>query len=205
MNRTTFLLITASLLFFAGCATRSGTGHSNNNIGIETENQSRREKSLLELTESGDAAGVEKLLKVDIDLNAADDSGRTALHAAAVSGDADIAAILLIRGAKIDPVDDLGRTPLLLAVQNGNAEVAELLAARQADITITDDSFLTNAMVFKTIKLGLQTFFITMGLSFGIIAPMLLFNTYSLKGNKLNKFIENRIIRRMKRKKNESR
>lgn len=69
------------------------------------------------------------------------------------------------------------------------------------DIATTSDSeSLSVELLFTTIKKGLQTFFITMGLSFGVIVPMLIFNTYSLKGNKLNKFIENKVMRRNKRK-----
>lgn len=55
-------------------------------------------------------------------------------------------------------------------------------------------------MIFKTIKLGLQTGFITLCLAFGVIAPMLLFNTYTVKGKDLNAFIKRRLGRAGKEK-----
>lgn len=113
---------------------------SGEDVGIEPSQQNAEGQSLLDLAENGDAAGVEKLLKVDIDLDATDESGRTALHAAAEAGDADIVAILLIRGAEADPIDDIGRTPLLMSVANGHGEVTEILVASGADISWSDDS-----------------------------------------------------------------
>ena len=53
-------------------------------------------------------------------------------------------------------------------------------------------------IISENMKLGLQTCFITLGLAFGVIAPILLFNTYSVKGTDLNKFIK----RKLNRKKN---
>lgn len=67
-------------------------------------------------------------------------------------------------------------------------------------VTAHDDSEITFELVIKTIRLGLHTGFITMGLAFGIIAPILLLNTYSVKGKDLNAFIKKRIKRRIKRK-----
>ncbi len=63
-------------------------------------------------------------------------------------------------------------------------------------VTLESNSELTNELVFSTLRLGLQTGFITMGLAFGVIAPMLLFNTYSVKGKDLNDFIAKRLKRR---------
>lgn len=61
-------------------------------------------------------------------------------------------------------------------------------------VTIETPREETLDLLFKTIKLGLQTGFITMCLAFGVIAPMLLFNTYSVKGKDLNELIKNRLL-----------
>ena len=66
-------------------------------------------------------------------------------------------------------------------------------------VTLKYDSSQQLAQIIsENMKLGLQTCFITLGLAFGVIAPILLFNTYSVKGTDLNKFIK----RKLNRKKN---
>ena len=66
-------------------------------------------------------------------------------------------------------------------------------------VTLQNDTDLTTELVFKTLRLGLHTGFITMSLAFGVIAPILLLNTYSVKGKDLNDFIARRIKRRKKK------
>lgn len=66
----------------------------------------------------------------------------------------------------------------IVTVQNGEEQSAEI--------------------IYNTVKLGLQTGFITLGLAFGVIAPMLLLNTYTVKGKDLHKFIAKRIKRKPK-------
>ena len=56
-------------------------------------------------------------------------------------------------------------------------------------VTITHEHDQTLATIFETIKLGLQTGFTTLGLAFGVIAPVLLLNTYTIKDKDLNRFI----------------
>ena len=63
-------------------------------------------------------------------------------------------------------------------------------------VTVQTPQEETLDLLFHTIKLGLQTGFITMCLAFGVIAPMLLFNTYSVKGKDLNELIKPRLLRR---------
>ena len=68
-------------------------------------------------------------------------------------------------------------------------------------VTITHEHNQTLETIFETIKLGLQTGFITLGLAFGVIAPVLLLNTYTVKDKDLNKFIARKIKRIYKREK----
>ena len=63
-------------------------------------------------------------------------------------------------------------------------------------VTVQTPQEETLDLLFHTIKLGLQTGFIPMCLAFGVIAPMLLFNTYSVKGKDLNEVIKHRLLRR---------
>jgi hypothetical protein len=123
----------------------SSDSEQTDNIGIEPAQEQPRQDDLLTLAGSGNAAGVESLLKVDVDLNQTDENGRSALHAVAESGNADIAAILLSRGISIDIQDKNGKTPLLLAVESSSIDVIELLADAGADIGLTDSSGQTPA------------------------------------------------------------
>ena len=67
-----------------------------------------------------DAAAVRALVKDGKDVNAAQGDGMTALHWAAINGDADLAATLLAAGANVRATTRLGGyTALHLAAQAG--------------------------------------------------------------------------------------
>ena len=70
-------------------------------------------------------------------------------------------------------------------------------------VTITHEHDQTLETIFETIKLALQMGFITLGLAFGVIAPVLLLNTYSVKDKDLNKFIAKKLKRIYKRERKE--
>lgn len=134
------LIVFVSLMSFSLWAGGQKDSESSDNVGIEPGKKGETEESLLILAETGDTAGVERMLKVDINLNETDESGRTALHAAAESGNLEIVTVLLLRGAEIDRKDDLGRSPLLLAVSAGRSDVVEALSLAGADISLVDES-----------------------------------------------------------------
>ena len=60
--------------------------------------------------------------------HAADDTGRTPLHWAALTGTPGIVTALLCAGAKTGVADQAGKTPLTLAQEAGRTEAAALLA-----------------------------------------------------------------------------
>jgi len=71
-----------------------------------------------------DAATVKKLLKEGVDVNAAQGDGMTALHWAALNGDAELASMLLYAGANVGAKTRIGGyTPLHLAAQVGHDEI----------------------------------------------------------------------------------
>jgi ankyrin repeat protein len=73
------------------------------------------------------------------DVNAADESGYTALHSAASSGFVGCVRLLVERGAKVNSQDNLlGWTPLMRACAHNDAESAELLIKNGADINVRD-------------------------------------------------------------------
>ena len=82
----------------------------------------------------GDLEAVRSLVKGGADVNAAQGDGMTALHWAAVNGNAEMAEILIHVGASVSAVTSLGRyTPLHLASVGGHARVVKALLAAGAD------------------------------------------------------------------------
>ena len=82
-----------------------------------------------------DAAAVKKLLKEGNDVNGAQGDGMTALHWAALNGDAELASMLLFAGANVGAKTRIGGyTPLHLAAQIGNASVIAPLVAAGAQV-----------------------------------------------------------------------
>src|SRR5918994_1640290 len=84
-----------------------------------------------------DAAAVKKLLKEGGDVNGAQGDGMTALHWAALNGDAELASMLLVAGANVGSKTRIGGyTPLHLAAQVGHASVIAPLVSAGAPVTV---------------------------------------------------------------------
>src|SRR5688500_362713 len=90
---------------------------------------------------NGDTEPVRALLKRGLDVNEAQGDGTTALHWAAIKGDAELAQMLLFAGANHRATTRLGAyTPLYLAAKGGHsAVVAALLAAGADPKTLTSN------------------------------------------------------------------
>jgi ankyrin repeat protein len=84
---------------------------------------------------AGDLDEIRRLVRKGADVNAADYDGRTALHVAAASRGADVAAFLLEQpGVNVNALDSLRNTPLQDAIKSGNARVAAMLRERGASV-----------------------------------------------------------------------
>jgi ankyrin repeat protein len=84
--------------------------------------------------QAGNAEAVRTLLKQAVDVNAAQGDGMTALHWAALKGEADMAKVLLYAGANVRATTRLAAyTPLFMAAKSGNATVVKVLLDAGAD------------------------------------------------------------------------
>jgi Ankyrin repeats (3 copies)/Ankyrin repeat len=84
-----------------------------------------------------DAETVKILLDRGLDVNAADDQGRTALHRAISWGPHNVGR-LLEKGAKVNVKTKSGETPLMLAAQAAFSEVVTALLERKAEVNAQD-------------------------------------------------------------------
>ena len=87
---------------------------------------------MLEFAKTGNVAGIRTLLAAGADVDAADASGFTPLHLAAVEGHADVATALLAAGAYIEAETEHGFTPLHYAAFRGQVDVVTALLAAGA-------------------------------------------------------------------------
>src|SRR6478609_1789573 len=108
----------------------------------------RTDSPVADAAARGDRDAVKSLLKQASDVNAAQGDGMTALHWAAMKGDAELAQMLIFAGANIKATTRLGAyTPLYLAAQQGHAKVIEALVAAGADAKSANANGTTALMV----------------------------------------------------------
>jgi ankyrin repeat protein len=97
---------------------------------------------------SGDRDSVKALLKKGVDVNEAQGDGTTALHWAAIKGDAEMAQMLLVAGANVRATTRLGAyTPLYLAAKGGHSGVVAALLAAGADARAVTSNGTTALMI----------------------------------------------------------
>ncbi len=104
--------------------------------------------TVADAAQARDLAAVRALLKEGGDVNAAQGDGMTALHWAAMHGDADLASMLLYAGANVRAMTRLGGySPLHLAAESGASAVIERLLASGADVGLSTATGATSLML----------------------------------------------------------
>ena len=93
------------------------------------------ESPVADAAQANDTEQVRTLLRQGADANAAQSDGLTALHWAALNGNAQMVDLLLYAGAPVEPLTRVGGyTPLHLAARSGHAGVVEKLLAGGAEV-----------------------------------------------------------------------
>jgi ankyrin repeat protein len=103
-------------------------------LSVVMQAQAPSRGSVADAAQRGDREAVKALLKEAADVNAAQGDGMTALHWAAMNGDADLAQMLVYAGANVKAVTRIGSyTPLFLAAREGKAGAIPVLVKAGAD------------------------------------------------------------------------
>jgi ankyrin repeat protein len=82
---------------------------------------------LIEAARNGDKDALRELLGKEVDVNAVEGDGATALHWSSYRDDIESAGLLIRAGANVNAANDLGVTPLWTACQNGSAGMVRQL------------------------------------------------------------------------------
>ena len=97
-----------------------------------------KEQSLLDAALNGQFEAIENLIAENVDVNAADPDGRTALMLASFNGHSGIVALLINNGAVTDLVDGFGRTALHYASTGPFLPTVEFLLKKGANPNLVD-------------------------------------------------------------------
>ncbi|HZL96724.1 MAG TPA: ankyrin repeat domain-containing protein, partial [Vicinamibacterales bacterium] len=137
MNKTGFLALILSVAMASSMAVgiRADASSFARRAAADTS-AGQAPAPVAQAAQARDAAAVKDLLKKGADVNASQGDGMTALHWAALNGDAEVAQMLLYAGANVGAKTRLGGyTPLHLAAQVGHASVIAPLIAAGAQVS----------------------------------------------------------------------
>ncbi|HLU11028.1 MAG TPA: ankyrin repeat domain-containing protein [Oceanobacillus sp.] len=103
-------------------------------------------KELIPAAANGDRARVDELLEMGVDVNAADETGLTALMAASHTGETDVVNVLLQAQSTVDKQDAEGYTALMFACNAGNQDCVRALINHGAQVNLLDNTGSTPLM-----------------------------------------------------------
>ncbi|MCS6777395.1 MAG: ankyrin repeat domain-containing protein [Chloroherpetonaceae bacterium] len=96
------------------------------------------DRTFLDAVLRGDTTAVQHMLNAGANIEARNDSGRTALALAALKSNETMVLLLLDRGANVNARDPAGMTPLMWAAFGGNPRIVQALLDRGADVHARD-------------------------------------------------------------------
>jgi ankyrin repeat protein len=111
---------------------------------------------IIQAVKNRDLSETRALIAGNVDVNAPQADGATALHWAVHSNDLEIVHLLLEAGAQVDATNDFGINPIWLSCENRNAGITKLLLEAGADpngAILTGETLLMTASHFGSIDI----------------------------------------------------
>ncbi|MGQ8875445.1 ankyrin repeat domain-containing protein [Paenibacillus sp. TSA_86.1] len=133
MNKSLMLIILiSSVLFVQGC------NLNEKSVSKEGSRMASLNQQLLSAAEAKDTEDIEKLLQEGAEVQAQDQSGRTALMIATYNQDTASVQKLIEAGADVNQQDDMLNSPFLYAGAEGYLDILKLTIQAGADPSITN-------------------------------------------------------------------
>lgn len=115
------------------------------------------EKQLLKAAETGNLAQVENLIAQNVNIDAVDENGRTALHLATYEDHTKVAEALIEAGANPNHRTNYDSTPLISAAGRSSTEIVRMLIEAGADINIHHKTCQRSALYWAVTKNQTET------------------------------------------------
>lgn len=137
------ILLTATVLFLGTCI--GGCNNAQTAQGeLKKMNIEVNAESFKQYLEKGDLKVVQLFLQSGMSpQNGLTDDKSTPLHWATISGNKDLAALLIKKGADVKSKNMIGQSPLHWAANNGSKDITALLIDKGADVNEKDHNGMT--------------------------------------------------------------
>lgn len=103
----------------------------------ESAEDCKTQREFVDAVEKGDTETVKSLAQY-VDLNEADNDGRSPVHVAALEGHIEIVRFFIAQHVDLNKADKDGQTPVLIAEREGHTEIVKLLAKHNVDLNKAD-------------------------------------------------------------------
>jgi len=109
-----------------------------NDSNVEEKAMTSADEQLFKAVEDSDTERIEQMIQAGANINAQDQSGRTATMIATYNNDLTSAKVLIEAGADVNIQDDMKNTPFLYAGAEGYLDILKLTIEAGADPAITN-------------------------------------------------------------------
>lgn len=127
------VILISSMLIVQGCMPEV-----RNDSKVEAKIMNSLDEQLFKAVESSDTKSIEKVIQEGANINAQDQSGRTAAMIATYNNDLASAQTLIEAGADVNVQDDMKNNPFLYAGAEGYLDILKLTIEAGADPAITN-------------------------------------------------------------------
>lgn len=127
------VVLISSMLIVQGCVPEM---RKDSNVGEKA--MTSADEQLFKAVEDSDTERIEQMIQAGANINAQDQSGRTATMIATYNNDLTSAKVLIKAGADVNIQDDMKNTPFLYAGAEGYLDILKLTIEAGADPAITN-------------------------------------------------------------------